>query len=155
MLTHPKTQIKITKTIQFRKATGSYRTYSIPGKTAALIPEFAVKDLPLTELQPRFLRLQWRACPWAEHSDDDISTLGLCNSILTYNFMFKLQQNTISLHYGVYNNLLHHKFLIVCILYTWRLHFMTSWFFRLDLSFLPTNFHSSTYKLCFITFKIP
>ena len=29
-----------------RKATGSYQTYSIPGKTAALVPEFAVKDLP-------------------------------------------------------------------------------------------------------------
>ena len=26
---------------------GSYRTYSIPGKTAALVPEFAVEDLPL------------------------------------------------------------------------------------------------------------
>ena len=30
-----------------RKATGSYRTYSIPGKAAALVPVFAVKDLPL------------------------------------------------------------------------------------------------------------
>ena len=30
-----------------RKAAGSYRTYSIPGKTAALAPEFAVEDLPL------------------------------------------------------------------------------------------------------------
>ena len=50
---------------------GSYRTYSIPGKAAALVPEFAVEDLPLAELQPRFLRLQWRTCPWAEDSDDD------------------------------------------------------------------------------------
>ena len=41
-----------------RKTTGSYRTYSVPGKTAALIPEFAVEDLPTAELQPRFLRLQ-------------------------------------------------------------------------------------------------
>ena len=41
-----------------RKATGSYRNYSIPGKTAALIPEFAVEELPSAELQPRFLRLQ-------------------------------------------------------------------------------------------------
>ena len=30
-----------------RNATGSYRTYSIPGKTAALVPEVAVEDLPL------------------------------------------------------------------------------------------------------------
>ena len=37
----------------------SYRTYSIPGKTAALVPEFAVEDLPSAELQPRFLCLQW------------------------------------------------------------------------------------------------
>ena len=41
-----------------RKAMGRYRTYSIPGKTADLVPEFAVEDLPLVELQPRFLRLQ-------------------------------------------------------------------------------------------------
>ena len=30
----------------------------IPGKTAALVPEFAVEDLSSEELQPRFLRLQ-------------------------------------------------------------------------------------------------
>ena len=35
------------------KTTGDYRTYSIPGNAAALVPEFAVEDLP-----------------WAEHSDD-------------------------------------------------------------------------------------
>ena len=51
------------------KATGSYCTYSIPGKTAALVPEFTVEDLPSAELQPRFLRLQCRICPWAEHTD--------------------------------------------------------------------------------------
>ena len=27
-----------------------------PGKTAALVPEFTVEDLPSAELQPRFLR---------------------------------------------------------------------------------------------------
>ena len=32
-------------------------TYSIPGKTAALVPVFAVEDLPSAELQPRFLQL--------------------------------------------------------------------------------------------------
>ena len=63
-----------------RKATGSYCTYSIPGKTAALVPEFAVKDLPSAELQPRFLRLQWRTCPRAEHSDDDDDDVVCCNS---------------------------------------------------------------------------
>ena len=31
-----------------RKATGCYRTYSIPGKIAALVPEFAVEDLRLS-----------------------------------------------------------------------------------------------------------
>ena len=41
-----------------RKATGSYRIYSIPGKTATLVSEFAVEDLPSAELQPRFLSLQ-------------------------------------------------------------------------------------------------
>ena len=37
---------------------GSYRTYSIPGITPALVSEFAVEDLLLAELQPRFLHLQ-------------------------------------------------------------------------------------------------
>ena len=40
-----------------RKATGRYRTYSIPGKTATLVPEFAVEDLPLSRtgaLVPEF-----------------------------------------------------------------------------------------------------
>ena len=37
------------------KAMGSYRTYSIPGKTAGLVPELAMEDLPSAELQPRFL----------------------------------------------------------------------------------------------------
>ena len=33
-----------------RKVTGSYRTYSISGKTAVLVPEFVVEDLPSPEL---------------------------------------------------------------------------------------------------------
>ena len=36
----------------------SYRTYSIPDKTEALLPQFAVEDLPSAEMQPRFLCLQ-------------------------------------------------------------------------------------------------
>ena len=43
----------------------------IPGKTAALVLAFAVEDLPSKELQPWFLRLKLRTCPWAEHSDND------------------------------------------------------------------------------------
>ena len=54
------------------KATGSYRTYSIPGKAAVLVPQFAIQDLLSEKLQPRFLSLQWRTCPWAEHTDDYI-----------------------------------------------------------------------------------
>ena len=37
---------------------GSYRTYLIPGKTAALLPKFAVEDLP-----------------WAQHTDDYVRCL--------------------------------------------------------------------------------
>ena len=43
----------------------------IPSKTASLVPEFVVEDLPFAELQDRFLRLQWKTYPWAEHSDAD------------------------------------------------------------------------------------
>ena len=56
-----------------RKTTGSYHTYSIPGKTPVLVPEFAVEVLPSAELQPRFLRLLRRTYPWAENTDDDSS----------------------------------------------------------------------------------
>ena len=45
-----------------RKATGSYRTYSIPSKTTALVPKFAVEDLRSAELQPWFLSLRWKTC---------------------------------------------------------------------------------------------
>ena len=38
--------------------------FSIPSKTTAFVPEFP----PSAELQPRFLCLQWRTCPWAEQS---------------------------------------------------------------------------------------
>ena len=33
-----------------RKAMGRYRTYSIPGKTVALVPEFPVEDLRLDRI---------------------------------------------------------------------------------------------------------
>ena len=36
---------------------GSYRTYLVPGKTAVLVSEFAVEDLPSAELQHRFRHL--------------------------------------------------------------------------------------------------
>ena len=59
----------------------------IASKTAALFPEFAVEDLPLAELQPWFLRLQWRTCPCAEHSDNDDSN---CNPlVLSLSVYFK------------------------------------------------------------------
>ena len=73
-----------------QKATGSYCTYSIPGKTAALVPEFAVEDLSLTELKPRFLRLQLRTCPWAKHSDDDDE-----DDVLTFNILESRQDDEI------------------------------------------------------------
>ena len=42
--------VQMLKRDKVRKATGSYRTYSIPRKTAALVPEFVVGDLPSSEL---------------------------------------------------------------------------------------------------------
>ena len=42
----------------------------IPRLTATLVPEFAVEDIPSVGQQPRFLYLQFRTCPWTEHSDD-------------------------------------------------------------------------------------
>ena len=43
------------------ESNGKLQHLFIPNKTSALVPEFAVEDLPLVELQ---------TCPWAEHSDD-------------------------------------------------------------------------------------
>ena len=34
------------------ESNGKLRNLLIPGKTAALVPEFAVEDLPSAELQP-------------------------------------------------------------------------------------------------------
>ena len=42
-------------------------------KTATLVPEFAVEDLPLDRTATLVLCLQWKTCPWAEHSDDIIN----------------------------------------------------------------------------------
>ena len=53
------------------ESNGTLPNLSIPSKTAAWVPEFAVEDLPSAELQCRSLRLQWRSCPWAEHTDSD------------------------------------------------------------------------------------
>ena len=36
----------------------------ILGKTAVLVPEFAVEDLPSADLQPSFLNLQRKTCFW-------------------------------------------------------------------------------------------
>ena len=71
-----------------RKATGSYRTYSVPGKTAVLVSEFEVEDLPSVELKPRFWRLEWRTCPWPEYSNDDfycIIIYIICSILRYYN----------------------------------------------------------------------
>ena len=48
-----------------RKATGSYRTYSFLVKYT-LVPEFAMKVLPLAELLPWFLSLRCKTFLWAE-----------------------------------------------------------------------------------------
>ena len=53
------------------ESNGKLQQQFIPSKTATLVPEFAVDDLPSAKLQPWFLRLQRRACAWTEHSDDD------------------------------------------------------------------------------------
>ena len=57
-----------------RKVKGSYRTYSIPANTAALVPEFAMKVLPSAELHPRF-----RAC--SEGSAFGRNTLMMMNYV--------------------------------------------------------------------------
>ena len=59
----------------------------IPGKTAALVPEFTVEDVPSAELQPWFLRLQRKTCPWAEHSDD------ADDDLLVFKIMFLINFN--------------------------------------------------------------
>ena len=68
-----------------RKATGS------SGKTADLVPEFTVKNLPSAELQPMFLRLQWRTCPWVEHYVDDYYITG-CTGCETWFLIFREEQ---------------------------------------------------------------
>ena len=54
-----------------RKATGSYRTYSIPGKTTVLVLEFAVEDMPSAVTAAQVPALAVKDCPWAEQFDED------------------------------------------------------------------------------------
>ena len=56
----PLGSVKMLKREWGAESNGNYRTYSIAGKTAALVPEFVVEDLTSAELQPRFLRLHQR-----------------------------------------------------------------------------------------------
>ena len=41
-----------------QKVMETYRTYLLPSKTVALVPEFVVEDWTSAELQPSFLHLQ-------------------------------------------------------------------------------------------------
>ena len=72
----------------------------ISGKTAALVPEFAVEHLPSAELQPWFLHFQWRTCPWAEDSDDDGTNGFVCASSIDFylSYSIKTSQNPWKLH---------------------------------------------------------
>ena len=69
--------LDLVKSIQMLKRVGCGKqqeaTYSVSGKTAALVLQFAVEDLPSAELQSRLLCLQWRTCQCAEHTDDVIA----------------------------------------------------------------------------------
>ena len=43
----------------------------IPSKTATVVPEFAVEDLPLDKTATLVPAFAVKTCPWAEQSDDD------------------------------------------------------------------------------------
>ena len=98
----------------------SNRTYSIIGKTAAWVPEFAVKDLPSAELQPGSLRLQCRTSPWAEDSDDyddcDQNNLVIVKSILKIIRLYM----SLNFYRKIFNVLLQNLMLIehfeICVL---------------------------------------
>ena len=51
---------------------GRYRTYSISGKTSALVPEFAVQDLSSAELEPGFCACSEGPTFGQNTHDDDI-----------------------------------------------------------------------------------
>ena len=54
------------------KTAGSYRTNSIPSKTATLVTEFAVEDMPLGRTAALVPEIAVKDLPLAEHSVDDI-----------------------------------------------------------------------------------
>ena len=51
---------KVCSDAEVRVGCGKQPPYSIPGKTAALVPEFEVEDVPSAELEPWFLILWWK-----------------------------------------------------------------------------------------------
>ena len=46
-------------------------TYIHTHKTAPLVPDFTMKDLPLDGTATLVPAFAVKDCPWAEHSDDD------------------------------------------------------------------------------------
>ena len=65
------TSVQIVKREWDAESNGELRHLFIPSKTATLVPEFAVEDLPLSRNSILVLHLQWKTCPWVEHTDDD------------------------------------------------------------------------------------
>ena len=72
-----------------RKATGSYRTYSIPGKTSALVPEFAVEDLPLGRTTAQVPELAVKDLPLGR----TLMMMKLTN--INFFFLFKISSRAI------------------------------------------------------------
>ena len=54
---------EVTEGLENELCNGKLPHLLIPSKTATLIPEFAVEDLPSTELQPWFLRFAVKDLP--------------------------------------------------------------------------------------------
>ena len=92
----------------------------IAGKSTALVPEFAVEDMPSAELQPWFLCLQWRTCPWAEHSDEDYDYY---SSTFQWHKHITFTINTIPMHIYVH---FHYNYYMKCSKNTYLLHGTTA-----------------------------
>ena len=86
----------------------------------------------LVKLQPRFLRLQWRTCPWAEHTDED-------KKYDVIGFSLKIHWN--------YTNIVYFKFacdrrLIYCINKLSNL--VQIWYLKFSCKYLEVFFSFST-----------
>ena len=63
------------------ESNGNLPRVFVPSKTATMVPEFAVENLPLARTAVLVPEIELNTYPWAEHSDDDYYVINIKKSV--------------------------------------------------------------------------